>query len=365
MGDGTMTEAAQTREFMTVWHDSARPYLATWSMRNKENLTGEGTSSRKVPMFRPFDLLAAPNQAMVLLENDDHRIGVESVCGAQEMFQRNVDFDTVYFQYAGHTTIETEYGLYTMAPGELILIPEGISHRCTGSADSLRWFCWAVDPFTHVMDDSNHTSESAFELIRHGGPDWKVPAGKEEPQKGGRVRERMVCWADGPSDFTFVDRDYDSLVGVSSTSAKEKNSAVRKLRIFDIFRDLAGYNGAPPAFMRSKNLELKTYNIVGEQFAFHRALRSEEVRIQFRSDALDMSELGYNEVKPGMVTVIPRGIAHSVVTIPEEDTSFLRLNFYSCKVWRYPNDLTRHVFDSRFETRTTVKRAPAWATAAE
>ena len=66
-----------------------------------------------------------------------------------------------------------------------------------------------------------------------------------------------------------------------------------------------------------------------EQFAFHRALRSEEVRIQFRGDALDLSEFENVEVSPGEVTIIPLGIFHSVISIPPEDESFLRLNFYS------------------------------------
>ena len=59
------------------------------------------TSTRHVPLFRPFDLLATPNQALTILHNDDHRIGVESVVGARDAFVRHIDFDTVYFQFRG------------------------------------------------------------------------------------------------------------------------------------------------------------------------------------------------------------------------------------------------------------------------
>jgi hypothetical protein len=53
----------------------------------------------------------------------------------------------------------------------------------------------------------------------------------------------------------------------------------------------------------------RTYNMQDEQFAFHRALRSEEVRIQFRGDALDLSEFENVEVSPREITIIPLGIS--------------------------------------------------------
>ena len=68
--------------------------------------------------------------------------------------------------------------------------------------------------------------------------------------------------------------------------------------------------------MESANMRIRTYNMQDEQFAFHRALRSEEVRIQFRGDALDLSEFENVEVVPGEVTIIPLGISHSVISIP-------------------------------------------------
>src|ERR1700761_6536559 len=143
------------REFMSTWHTSPRPGLAAWSVRNKANLMETARSTDYVPAFRAFDLLAVPNSGAVILENEDHRIGVESVCGAQPFFRRHIDFDTIYFQFAGTTTFETEFGPYVMEPGDVMLVPEGCAHRSTGTADSLRWFAYANAPVTETMDIDN------------------------------------------------------------------------------------------------------------------------------------------------------------------------------------------------------------------
>lgn len=360
-----MSEIETRREFMTSWHTSPRPALEAWSDRSQRDLMHSTKSSKHVPLFRPFDLLAQPNQSLIVLENDDQRIGVESVVGAQAEFRRHVDFDTVYFQFAGRTSIETEFGEVELGPGELVFIPEGIAHRSTGSAQSLRWFAFVEEPFRRFQDSESYTSDTAFEVIRHNGPAWTIPAGREKPQKGGRVKEVMICWNDKPDDFTVAERDYDYLAGASSLSRTEKISGIRKLRVFDVFKNIAGKGGSVEPLLQSPFLEIKTYNIIGEQIAFHRALRSEEVRIHFRGNALDMSEIENVSMVPGAVTVIPRGIAHSVITEPEDDPSFLRMNFYSNLPWRYPNDLTDHAFNSTFEVKTAVHQEAAWRRAAQ
>ena len=177
------------REFMTSWHSSSRPPIEAWSVRDRATFMETGTSTHRVPPFRAFDLLAQPNERRVLLENADHRIGVESVCGAAEMFRRHIDFDTVYFQYAGTTALETEFGELTMNPGDVAFIPGGIAHRSTGTADSLRWFAYVVAPFFHFMSSDDQTSETKFVVTRKNGPDWTIPAGAEQPRQG-RARQR-------------------------------------------------------------------------------------------------------------------------------------------------------------------------------
>jgi hypothetical protein len=93
----------QIGEFMTTWDDFPRPGLTAWADRRKAGLMGNAKSSRHTPKFRPFDMLAEPNQSLVILANANHRIGVESVFGVQDAFHRYVDADMIYFQYCGTT----------------------------------------------------------------------------------------------------------------------------------------------------------------------------------------------------------------------------------------------------------------------
>jgi mannose-6-phosphate isomerase-like protein (cupin superfamily) len=354
-----MTKQGNAKEFMTTWHRSERSYLPQWGVRDKSSLMNSGTSTRSLPMFRAFDLLGEPNQQITILSNYDHEIGVASVCGAEQEFVRHVDFDTVYFQFSGETTIETEFGEYVMSPGDLMHIPEGTAHRSSGTADSLRWFAYVNAPFTSFMTNEDEVSHTKFHVKRIGGPNWKIPADRMSAPKD-RVVERMVCWDDKPDDLSLFNREYSDLVPAISTSPREKKSGIRKLRAFDLFKEIAGTSGEPKPVFRGKHLELKVYNIIGEQFAFHRALRSEDVRIQYRGDALDMSECGNVDTKPGTVTVIPRGIGHSVITTPVDSPDFLRLNFYSELPWFYPSDVTRHHFESHFEVTTEIVEKAAW-----
>ena len=349
----------KSREFMTTWHASARSYLPAWAQRSKASLMASGTSTKALPLFRAFDLIGSPNERVTLLVNSDHRIGVESVCGAQQEFVRHIDFDTVLFQFAGSTTVETEFGVHEMVAGDLMHIPEGIAHRCNGSADSLRWFAHVNSPFTQFMSEDDQVSHTLFKVTRVNGPQWTIPADRLTAPMD-HVMERMVCWNDRPDDLSIFHRDYADLVPVASTSPREAKSGLFKVRAFDLFKEIAGTSGEPKPVIRGKHLELKVYNIIGEQFAFHRALRSEEVRIQFRGEALDMSEVGNADTKPGTVTMIPRGIGHSVITDPVDSQDFLRMNFYSELPWSTPTNVTHHHFNSHFEIETQVVTPAPW-----
>jgi len=354
-----MNAQNKSREFMTTWHASPRSYLPAWAQRDKSSLMNSGSSTRALPLFRAFDLIGHPNERVTLLVNSDQRIGVESVCGAQQEFVRHIDFDTVLFQFAGSTTVETEYGVHEMAPGDLLHIPEGIAHRSTGTADSLRWFAHVNSPFTQFMSEEDQVSHTVFNVKRINGPQWTIPADRQAAPKG-HVIERMICWNDRPDDLSIFHRNYDDLVPVASTSPREKKSGLFKVRAFDLFKEIAGTSGEPKPVMRGKHLEIKVYNIIGEQFAFHRALRSEEVRIQFRGKALDMAETGNADTRPGTVTMIPRGIGHSVITDPVDCPDFLRMNFDSELPWSTPVNVTHHHFESRFEIETKVLTPAPW-----
>jgi len=334
---------------------------AGWAERRKAALIGTVKSSYYVPQFRPFDLLTAPNQQLRILENDYHRIGVEAVLGTQDAFHRYLDTDMIYFQFAGATTVETEFGIHTMVPGDLLLVPGGVAHRSIGSPDSLRYYCQTLDEIDHVMGEDQYTSETTFELHRIGGPDWQIPTGNGN---AGTVIERMHRWDDGPDDFQFAERDYEDLVGVMTLRGPARDKiGVQKRRAFDHFTAVVGKGGGDMGtqyLMTGGHLKIRTYNMMGEQFAFHRGDKSEEVHVQFRGDAIDMCEFGTFEKVPGEVTVMPRGVAHSVISDPPEDDSFLRLNFYSSKPWRVPCDPTAHKYNSTFDVQTTIHKDSDW-----
>jgi len=351
-------------EFMTGWNSQDNGFKpSVWSERTQERLLGTARSTRAIPNFRAFDMIGEPNQSVPLFHNDTQRIGVESVVGAQQHFTRCIDFDLLLLQFAGTSTIETEFGVYEMKPAELLHIPGGIAHRSTGSADCLRLWIRLNEPVETMYGDDKHRSHTELTLTRKGGPAWTIPAGAATAPKGAVV-ERMVSWYDRPDDRTEVERDYADLVGVATTKRGEKVSGIRKLRIFDVFWEITGAGRGPgPKIVGSRNFMMEVYNTRGQQHAFHRALRTDEFGIQFRGRATNMSEIeGSAPVLPGGFYLVPRGIAHC---IRAEDDQFLRTVLYSEQPWRAAFDASRHVFDSRFETVTkVVKPADWWTTAA-
>ena len=353
----------QIGEFMTTDKDFPRPGLAAWNTRAKAGLIGTAKSTYHRPIFRPFDLLSLPNQRMAIVENDHHRIGVESVDGVQDAFHRYVDMDMIYFQFAGNTTIESEFGVYQMEPGEVLLMPNGTSHRSTSTGPSLRYFCETYEPIDYVMDDDQYTGHKRFTMTRTGGPDHTVRGANGG---GGSVIEYMHRWDDGPQDMTIVERAPEFWVDASTLQRGQQLSGVRKLRAFDHYRGVVGKGAkgtelATQYLLDSPNLRIRTYNMEDEQFAFHRGLRSEEFHIQFRGAALDINEFGKHVMEPGTVTIIPRGISHSVVTIPPEARDeFLRLNFYSSLPWRVVADVTQNVYSSSFEVATETVEPEEW-----
>jgi hypothetical protein len=352
----------EVREFMTDWFGPGfepMPMLA-WSVRKRASLMGSGKSKRFLPTFRPFDLLGQPNASQLVFENECQRIGVESVCGAQPAFTRSLDFNTLYFQFAGKSSVETECGTYETAPGDLLLVPDGVAHRSTGSADSLRWYFHLHEPVRVMMDEANEVSLTEFTAQRSGGPDWKIPADRSAAPKT-QVQERMVQWRDrAAEDATVVERDYGSLVGATSKQRDKAESLVKKLRAFDCFTEITGQRGPGPKLIATDNFALETYNTVGAQFAFHRALQSDEFGFQFSGHGYNLSELEAKAATPpGACALVPLGIAHSVLC----DPGFLRFVAYSRIPWEVRADVSKHAYDSRFELAPKVLKPHAWHSA--
>jgi Xaa-Pro aminopeptidase len=169
-------------EFSTGWGDD---YPQGWSDRVMDDLVGVSKGGHlMVPTFRPFDFLEGPNKPLTYMSAKSNRIAVEAVRGAQPMFHRNADFDEVFFQWAGETTYETEWGVVTAKPAELMLLPSGVAHRAIGSAGCLRMSIRLRDPVEVLIDETHHIDHTEYEVAWRGGPDWPVPAGA--PDESGR-----------------------------------------------------------------------------------------------------------------------------------------------------------------------------------
>jgi mannose-6-phosphate isomerase-like protein (cupin superfamily) len=334
------------REFATTW---GSPSPRVWFERDKEELIGSAAGAPEdIPNFRPFDMLSEPNQSLLVLQNQDMRIGVENVTGTQPFFRRNSNYDTLYFQFAGTTLVETEYGVFEHKPGELLLIPEGIAQRSTGSPDSLRLFAFLREPVEPLYSAEKHQSHTEFDMVRTGGPAWATPNGLAQPPEG-KVVERMYLWDE--AEPTIVQRTTSYLIGKAS-----EGRGVTHYRPFDVFHEMTGKRGPGPMLMKSPVFFCEVYNTEGEQFAFHRALDSVEAWLQFRGDSINESEFNAVHLLPGEMNYAPVGVPHRVVG----GEGFLRFVLYSKRPWEVLVNSSMHRHESRFEAQTRELQRAAY-----
>ena len=335
------------REFATTW---GSPAPRIWFEREKEELIGSAAGAPEdIPNFRPFDMLDEPNQSLLVMRNEDMRIGVENVTGTQPFFRRNSNFDTVYFQFAGTTSVETEYGVFEQQCGELMLIPEGIAQRSTGSPDSLRLYVFLREPVEPLYTAEKHQSHTEFEMRRTGGPAWGAPNGGVARPPEGKVVERMYLW-DEPEP-TLVQRTTSYLVGTAA-----EGRGVTHYRPFDVFHEMTGKRGPGPMLMKSAVFFCEVYNTEGEQFAFHRAIDSVEAWLQFRVDSINESEYSAVHLRPGEMNYAPVGVPHRVVG----GEGFLRYVLYSKRPWDVLVNASMHRFESQFVVQTRELQRAAY-----
>lgn len=335
------------KEFATGWGDT---YPIQWSQRTEGDLIGTAKGHLFVPLMRPFDHLADPNRPMPFLKATTSRFSVEALRGTQPHFHRNADFDELFFQWAGETQYETEYGVFSAKPQHLTLMPSGISHRATGSANSLRMSICLRDPVDVLIDERGHIGETDYRVIWQGGPDWPIPADRATQSKG-RVTESVHAWDDKPGDETLIVRDYDRLVGVSTDGRKLCN-----LRLFDVFEKVTGGLGPGPVSMKNGSFLVECYNTPGEQAAYHRGNRNEEFQFQFSGSADNICEFGSERMQAGDLFIVRRGIGHRVVGSPE----FRRIVIYSKEPWTVLIDPAKALRKTTFSVEETVIDAAPW-----
>jgi quercetin dioxygenase-like cupin family protein len=345
---------AKVREFVTSWEPTN---FVFWAEREARSTAGTAAGRRNVPLVRPFDMLGGPNESVAVLSNQDARVDVESLLGPAPYFRRNIDFDELIFQFAGTSVVESEMGKDDLGPGEMLFIPRGIAHRSIGAGGCLRMTVRLHEPVEHVMAEDVCVTETTFDVKRQGGPP-AGDAGSAAVANGGSVREIMFLWDESPADATSVQRDYSDIVGVGSVTRDTKVSAIKKLRPFDLFEGITGRKGPGPKFLSSSACIMEVYNTIGDQFAFHRALGSEEFGLQFMGKADNVSEYdALLATASGDLALIPLGIAHRVQNCTAD---FRRLVIYSKYRFNLLVDPSMHVVESRFDVTETVTKAAPW-----
>jgi quercetin dioxygenase-like cupin family protein len=332
------------REFSTRYgNDGHRAFFN----RDHELLIGAAkTSKRAVPTFRPFDMLTAEHDPMVVFQNIDVRFGVESLAGAAPYFRRNLDFDDITFQWAGHSTLECEYGTFELAPGGSVLVPAGVAYRINGSPGSLRVFAHCTEPVEVTMGEDKLVTHTEFDVSRVGGP---ALGSKSEVGLTGMVIEKMYHWEDGEVDE--LARPAEGMVGTAVSGR-----GMQQIRVFDFFDSRTGVGGPGPTFYASPAFHAEAYNTEGDMLAFHRGLDSDESWWQFSGGSTNESEYGVFPLSPGEVNHAPPGIAHRVIGTPE----FLRLVLYSKRPLRLAIDPTKHLFESKFDLKVNVVKGADW-----
>ena len=103
-------------------------------------------------------------RAPVHYEGVDFRTDAYNTEGQQFGFHRGCDDDELWFQFRGHATNETEWGIHELDPGEMGYVPRGISHRITGGPGFLRYVLYFRHPMNPMVDDSSHRGRTSFEV---------------------------------------------------------------------------------------------------------------------------------------------------------------------------------------------------------
>jgi mannose-6-phosphate isomerase-like protein (cupin superfamily) len=346
-------------EFMTHWDAPRR----IWFKRDEDELIGtQKSGGRPMPRIRPFDLLQGPTNSpafkpALLWKGEDGIIEAHNIVGPERAFHRPADYDVLVFQYSGRAVAESEFGEFSLAPGESLHVPAGVAYRLIGSTDCRQLVTKLKKPVKLTLDLNNPLTETVFEVRATG--ESNPPANVEIPQRNGRILEVTDFWDENLAPIV-IERDHARLVGcVTFERGKGREPSV--MRVFDYFAGMTGKGGGPgPQHYESEDFRTDAYNTEGEQAGFHRGMEDDEIWFQFRGHATNDTEWGVHELDPGEMGYVPRGIAHRITG----GEGFLRYVLY----FRHPMypqvDASGHRGNTSFEVRTvSYKELPSLADA--
>ena len=147
-------------EVTDFWDSALEPIVIE---RDHAKLVGcvtfERGKGREVTVMRVFDYFTGmtgkgggpgPQQ----YESEDFRTDTYNTEGQQNGFHRGMDDDEIWFQYRGHATNDTEWGVHELDAGEMGYVPRGIAHRITGDPGFLRYVFYFRHPMYPQVDSS-------------------------------------------------------------------------------------------------------------------------------------------------------------------------------------------------------------------
>lgn len=311
------------REFMT--HRDPDEHI--WVERDEDMLIGTVTKGqRPMPHIRPFDLLqngVAPGATnrVLIWQGSTLRIAAEQINGPEPELTRAADFDSFYVQFVGSSRVESELGAVELVPGEIVLIPAGISHRSTAQGESLRLRVMSKESVQLGVDPDRPLTQSNFQ-VGHSDPLSHVAL----PGNSGDSVVEHTCFWEAESDV-WIERRAEQLFNCW----KEGGRVLKKIRAFDYFTGITGKGGArAPVLYEGGEFRIDCYNLEGQQRGFHRGLDEDEIWFQFRGHGKNETEWGIVELNAGEMSYVPRGIAHRI----NGRDGFLRMVFYSRHVVR-------------------------------
>ena len=157
-------------EVTDFWDSALEPIVIE---RDHAKLVGcvtfERGKGREVTVMRVFDYFTGmtgkgggpgPQQ----YESEDFRTDTYNTEGQQAGFHRGMDDDEIWFQFRGHATNDTEWGVHELDAGEMGYVPRGIAHRITGDPGFLRYVFYFRHPMYPQADSSGPGEGTTFEV---------------------------------------------------------------------------------------------------------------------------------------------------------------------------------------------------------
>lgn len=155
-------------EITEFWDTALEPVVIE---RDHARLVGCVTPqrSREVTVIRVFDYFEGMTgkggaRGPLLYESEDFRADCYNTEGQQHGFHRGCDDDEIWFQFRGHATNETEWGIHELDPGEMGYVPRGIAHRITGGPGFLRYVLYFRHPFFPKKGSSSQRGHTTFQV---------------------------------------------------------------------------------------------------------------------------------------------------------------------------------------------------------